>query len=192
MAEQAQDEQGEAQEARASRMGMLLSLVAVVVVVMLVEGVIMFVFFKKPTPRTETPVAGVFQDEGKKGENDLMAPSILVKDIITSVRVDTSGNKLRNMIITLSIKLGRNQETPEGELDVGLLEKYKPKVEEFIPQFKHMLLEELSTHDYGELQRMSAWTEILDELKNESNKKLQEYGLEPRIANIYVQTMSFD
>ena len=194
MADQVESAQGEAEAGTGQKRSFgVLQVVVVVVVVMLAEGVIVYTLLKKGPAQTPDQKVGKAGTMGQMGEPDLRAPSVEVKDVITSVRVDASGNKLKNMIVSLNLKLGRNQLNPESELDVADLENnYVPRVKDFVPEFRHMLLERISKRNYAQLQQMDAWREMLDKLKAESNKKLQQYGLEPRIKDIYVQTLSFD
>jgi len=178
-----------------SKLRMIAAAAAVILVIMLAEGVIIYTLLRKG--KAQTPGQrkyATMSEEGSGRENDLRAPSVEVNDIVSSVRVDTSGNKLRNMIVSLSIKLGRDQRAPEAVLDVRDLQKnYLPRIEDFVPEFRHMLLERISKKNYADLQKMSSWDEMLDELKSRCNERLEkQYGLKPRIAAIYVQTLSFD
>jgi len=101
---------------------------------------------------------------------------------------------MRNLVVSVSIRLGRDQSSPEDHLNLKLLEKqYLPNIEKFVPEFKHMLLEEISRRDYAKLQDPAERQKMLDELRMKCNDRLnKQYGLEPRIAGIYIQTFCFD
>ncbi len=167
----------------------------VILVVMIVEAVVVVTVMRGTSTSTGTSgTTATGAEDGDKGQNDLKAPSIEVKNVITSIRVDTAGNKLKNLVVSVSIKLGRDQDHPEAILDTETLEsEYLPLVQNFIPEFKHILLSELSSRQYAELQDPDVRQRIIEKMIKTSNDRLKnKYKMDPRIADIYFLTFTFD
>ena len=169
----------------------------ILVLLMAVEAVIIIIIVMRPKNREITPAGGDAAGitvSASRPAGELMAPSVNIENVITTVRVDEAGSRIRTLVMSVSLKIGRVvQGGTEESLDLKYLEEeYKTKVEHLIPKIKDMLILEASSRTYSELLDLSVKQQILENVKRRVNQTLIEHGVEPRIIDVYWMAFNFN
>ena len=168
---------------------------SILAIVMVVEALIIIIVMSKPkSEAVSTPEATAPVITEVRPVSELLAPTIDVPNVITSVRVDESGSRLKTLIMGITLKIGRVVEGKEEKsVDLKYLEKeYKPKVVSLIPVIKNLLIREATSRTYAELLDPAVQQQILEDVRRKVNETLKEYGVEPRIVGVYWTVFHFN
>lgn len=162
----------------------------ILLLVMAVEAVIIILIMMRPSGGPSASLGGetsAVNVSASRPMGELMAPSVDVENIITTVRVDDAGSRIRTLMMSISLKIGRVvQGGAEESLDLKYLEEeYRPRVERLVPKIKDMLIQEASSRTYSELLDLSVKQQILENVKRRVNQTLTEHGVKPRIIEVY-------
>jgi len=164
--------------------------IAVLMIVMAIEAVIIVFIMNKPRSEDESGGAtssDIAVSAQAHSSDELMAPQLDIPNIIVSIRVDDAGNRLHTLATGIVLKVGKPVRGKlEKDVDLKYLETvYLPKVQKLVPAIRDTIIREVSARTYGELLQSSVRQQILDGIKSSTNRMLESYGLEPRIAEIY-------
>ena len=166
--------------------GLLIMLLA-----MGVEAVVLY-FILKPAPIALKDVRPG-EDGQARTSVELLTPTVTLPQVVVSVEAKQGGTEMRTAIMGVAIKLGKIEGRDEEELDLRYLEKsYVPRVEALLPKLRHELIIRASAKSFNDLRRTEIQYKLLDDLKNVMNQTLRDYGIEPRITELYWDAFHFD
>ena len=161
-------------------------------VAMAVEAIVLVVLLK-PEPLALTRQAKPGEEAPKLTTAELLAPTVDMPEVIVSVPVKGVGAELMTAVVSVTVKLCKAEGQSEEELDNRYLKKvYVPKLQALMPKFRHELITALSSRVYDELRSRDVQNSILDGMKKSMNKTLKEYGVEPRVTELYWNSFHFD
>ncbi len=165
----------------------------IMLVAMAVEAIVLVIFLK-PEPIALAKQVQTGKEAPKLTTAELLAPAVIVPEIVVSVPVKEGGSELMTAVVSVSIKLGKAVGRSDEELDVKYLEKvYVPMLEKYLPEFRHKLIMALGPPmTYTELRARDTQNKILDDLKKELNDGLRDYGLVPRVRQVLWNSFHFD
>ncbi len=168
----------------------------IMLVAMAVEAIVLVILLK-PEPIALAKQVQTGKEAPKLTMAELLAPSVIVPEVVVSVPVKESGEggmELMTAVVSVSIKLGKAEGRSDEELDVRYLEKvYVPMLEKYLPEFRHKLIMALGPPmTYTELRARDTQNKILDDLKRELNEGLRDYGLAPRVRQVLWNSFHFD
>ena len=164
----------------------------IMLVAMAVEAIVLVVLLK-PEPLALTRQAKPGEEAPKLTTAELLAPTVDMPEVIVSVPVKGVGAELMTAVVSVTVKLGKAEGQSEEELDNRYLKKvYVPKLQALMPKFRHELITALSSRVYDELRSRDVQNSILDGMKKSMNKTLKEYGVEPRVTELYWNSFHFD
>lgn len=165
----------------------------IMLVAMAVEAIVLVILLK-PEPIALAKQVQTGKEAPKLTTAELLAPTVIVPEIVVSVPAKEGGSELMTAVVSISIKLGKAEGRSDEELDVRYLEKvYVPMLEHYLPEFRHKLIMALGPPmTYTELRARDTQNKILDDLKRELNDGLRDYGLEPRVRQLLWNSFHFD
>jgi hypothetical protein len=169
MPEQMQDDVAVPNPAYGSRTG---PIVVVVVVLVLIVAAFAAVLAVGGGARNRYKAAEGGQLQPKES---LDIPVLEVGDISLSVPLDTSGSRRKALNVGVVVRF----EPPEGQQpNPRLLQKeFVPRVINLRAEFRHIIIEEMSTKDYTKLSDAEVRTRLLKTFKARFDDELKEYGL---------------
>ncbi len=191
------------EEGRPRRRGFSFGQVAaVVIVVAVVEALVLSVALRQNPAASAAPP----KPAGSKApEEELRAPAVPLGDVFMAFPVDTTGEQVRRLVVSVHLKLGREvgedgQPKDENEkLDLGYLTSvYLPKVKELLPKAREELrmivagLRESREIDFLDLYKPRNQVKIMKTLRNRVNAKLADYGVEPRVVEVWCEQFTFE
>jgi flagellar basal body-associated protein FliL len=164
----------------------------IMLVAMALEAIVLVVLLK-PEPLALARQAKPGEEAPKLTTAELLAPTVDMPEVVVSVPVKGVGAELMTAVVSITVKLGKAEGRSEEELDNRYLQKvYVPKLQALMPKFRHELITALSSRVYDELRSRDVQNNILDEMKKSMNATLKEYGVEPRVTELYWNSFHFD
>ncbi len=164
----------------------------IMLVAMGVEAVVLVILLK-PEPIALATQVKTGEKVPELSTAELLAPTVMVPEVVASPPVKEGGTELMTLVVSVGIKLGKAEGQSDEELDIRYLEKaYVPKLEAYLPEFRHELIMALNSSTYAELRGRDTQMKILEDLKKKMNDALRDYGVEPRVRQLYWNSFHFD
>jgi len=164
----------------------------IMVLAMAAEAVALYVLLK-PSPIPVVTQATRGEAAPTHTAAELMAPTVIIPEVVASVPVREGGTELRTAVLSVAVKLGKAEGRSEEDLDLRYLEKeYVPKVQALVPAFRHELVTMASSRSFFELRRPETQAKMLDDLRKKMNDALRAHGIEPRVRELYWNSFHFD
>ena len=164
----------------------------IMLVAMGVEAVVLVILLK-PEPIALATQVKTGEKASELTTAELLAPTVIVPEVVASPPVKEGGTELMTLVVSVGIKLGKAEGQSDEEIDIRYLEKaYVPKLEAYLPEFRHELIMALNSSTYTELRGRDTQMKILENLKKKMNDALRDYGVEPRVRQLYWNSFHFD
>jgi flagellar basal body-associated protein FliL len=102
-------------------------------------------------------------------------PPIEIKDIPLSISLVSSGSQRKPLTVGVTVRFAPTSD----EADPKLLEKdFIPRVTRLTADFRHIVIEEMNTKDYGKLDSAEVRDQLLKTFRSRFNDELKRYGLD--------------
>ncbi len=117
----------------------------------------------------------------KQGGEEVYATEILdippleMKDVLLSISLMPGSPQRKQLTVNVVVRFA----PPEGETpDIKKLEKeFLPRVNNLKVEFRHIVIQQMSARDYGQLSTNEIQNQLLKTFKLKFDKKLKRYGL---------------
>jgi hypothetical protein len=164
-----------------------------VLLLMAAEGVVLYVFLRKPAPIGMVKPDRTDASEVGRSSAELLAPIVkLSEPVIVSVEERRGGaTELRTAVLSVTIKIGKVEGREDEVLDVADLERnFVPKVKALLPWVRNELIRVASGTTVQDLANKKV--KIASDLKTKLNDRLENHGAPKRIAEVLWDDFYFD
>jgi flagellar basal body-associated protein FliL len=164
----------------------------IMLMAMAAEAVVLYVLLQ-PSPIALVTDVSPGEAQPRHTARELLAPTVIMPEVVVSVRVQEGGTQMRTAIISVAVKLGKAENRPDEEIDLAYLQKvYVPRVEALLPEFRHKLIVMASAQLFDDLRRPETQNKLLEDLKKDMNHVLANHGVEPRVRGLFWNAFHFD